>query len=340
MIVGTHFYQTHPDFIKEFIESNKVRFIINSSGIYHPKFYLFSNNKKDWECLVGSANFTKSAFSKNSEVVIHINSLDNEDNNIFHSLKKSINDYWHTSNSISENDYYNYRNIWKLNNSKIKKLKGNYGNLKKSKSLIKSDVFSKRWNDYYSQISSGDSFQRRIELLNIARGYFTNFQHFSDLDDIKRKEIAGTIKANDWGWFGSMIGAGKFKNRINTNNAYISQALDSIPLKEKIYKINYIEYINLFQQAFPDGGDGIALATRLLAMKRPDIFVCLDSKNKKNLCQEFGISQSVDYESYWDDIIERIYDSVWWNSEKPLDTTEISAWKGRVAMLDSVFYEW
>jgi len=75
MIVGTHFYQTHPDFIEEFIESESVNFILNPSGIFHPKFYLFENSEKDWECLIGSANFTKSALSKNSEVVVHIKKL-------------------------------------------------------------------------------------------------------------------------------------------------------------------------------------------------------------------------------------------------------------------------
>jgi len=61
MVVGTHFYQTHPKFIEKFINSKQVNFILKTNGIYHPKVYLFSNSKDDWECLIGSANFTKSA---------------------------------------------------------------------------------------------------------------------------------------------------------------------------------------------------------------------------------------------------------------------------------------
>ncbi len=44
MVVGTHFYQTHPDFIEKFIDSKTVNFIFNPDGVYHPKVYLFSNS--------------------------------------------------------------------------------------------------------------------------------------------------------------------------------------------------------------------------------------------------------------------------------------------------------
>ena len=42
MVVGTHFYQTHPDFMEIFIESEQVKFILQTDGVYHPKVYIFS----------------------------------------------------------------------------------------------------------------------------------------------------------------------------------------------------------------------------------------------------------------------------------------------------------
>lgn len=347
MIVGTHFYQTHPNFIEKFINSKKVKFILKTNGIYHPKVYLFSNSRNDWECIIGSANFTVSALTKNNEVVVHIKSTDSNSTNIYKSLMDTIDGYWSNSEPISKTEYHNYKNIWNKNKKKIDSLKGKYGKSKNSKPLVKSEMFSLSWSEYYELINNDDfhSFEGRIKLLNTAKVYFSDNNSFSQFDEIKRREIAGIATENQsesdigWGWFGSMKGAGKFQNRINTNNIFISQALDEIPLEGKINKSEYNNFVNEFQQAFPDGGSGVAIASRLLAMKRPDYFVCLDNQNRPKLCEEFGISKSVSFEGYWDEIIERIIDSVWWLSEKPKNKTEAQAWLGRTAMLDAIFYE-
>jgi hypothetical protein len=210
----------------------------------------------------------------------------------------------------------------------------------------KSDVFSLSWPEYFTSIQKGKfhRFDWRIMLLTTAKSYFTKNIHFSDMEQNQRRELAGiaTEKQSrsifDWGYFGSMKGAGKFQNRINENNRFISQALDAIPLQGNVHKIDYNNFVDLFQQAFPDGGSGIVIASRLLAMKRPDCFVCLSRRNKAGLCEAFGVSKSVLFETYWDDIIEQIHNSVWYSSEMPKDDAEAKAWFGRVAMLDAIFY--
>jgi HKD family nuclease len=347
MIVGTHFYQTNPEFIKEFIDSKQVKFILNTSGIYHPKVYIFSNSKHEWECLIGSANFTASALSKNTEIVAHIMHSDDTTHDIYKTLLSEIDMYWENAETMTDSDYHNYKNIWDKNRKIIKVLEESYGKQRKNKPLIRSSIFSLSWPEYFTSIQDDayHSFAGRIELLNTAQSYFEKYKHFSDMSRIQRRELAGVVSKKqsishlDWGWFGSMLGAGKFQNRINENNAFISQALDAIPLQGNVYKSDYENFVNLFHQAFPDGGSGIAIASRLLAMKRPDCFVCLDQRNLAELCDEFGISKSVSFETYWDDIIERIRNSVWYSSEKPTDVAEGEAWSGRVAMLDTIFYK-
>lgn len=148
-----------------------------------------------------------------------------------------------------------------------------------------------------------------------------------------------TGKEIDFKWFGSMVGGGYFKNRINTNNNHLAIAIDSIPLHGEITRDMYLGYINEMAKGFLEGGFGIAIATRLLAMKRPDYFVCLDSKNKERLCKSFEISASVDFEKYWDSIVERIIDSVWWTSSQPEGNQERLVWESRAAFLDAIFYD-
>lgn len=347
MVVGTHFYQTHPKFIERFINSKRVKFILKTDGVYHPKVYLFSNTKDDWECIIGSANFTLSALTRNTEIVVHIKSTDSDSGNIYKTIMDTIEGYWVDAESISQEECHNYKNIWEKNRKKLNSLKEKYGKAKKSKPLVKSEIFSLSWPEYFEIINNDEfhSFEGRIELLNTAQRYFRENANFSQLDEIQRREIAGIATENQsssnigWGWFGSMLGAGKFQNRINTNNIFISNALDAIPLQGKIYKSDYNNFVGLFQQAFPNGGSGVAIASRLLAMKRPDYFVCLDKRNRPKLCDEFGISKTVSFNEYWDEIIERIIDSVWWSSEKPTNKIEAQAWLGRTAMLDTIFYE-
>ena len=350
MVVGIHFHQTHPDFIAAFMNGGRrrVKFILSPDGVYHPKVYLFSNGHRKWECLIGSANFTQSALTRNTEVMVHITSGDNESNNIYDSLVELIDGYWEEAEVMTEELYHNYRNIWELNHKKVKKLAGKYGSSKTQQSSVKSDLFSYTWDEYYEIIQQDvehSNFDRRIELLNIARDYFEQYTHLAAMEELQRKQIAGTINEDDWGWFGS-TGNGVFKHEIIQNNQHLSNALDLIPLDGSISKMYYMEFVKEFLYAFPNGRDGIATATRLLAMKRPDTFLCYNEANRKQLKSEFGIRMprfegpNKNYEVYWDEVIERIHDCVWWQSDKPTDEIEAQAWRGRAAMLDAIAYRY
>lgn len=84
------------------------------------------------------------------------------------------------------------------------------------------------------------------------------------------------------------------------------------------------------------------MASRLLAMKRPDVFVCLDSKNETKLQDSFRIAKRVkhkDYEKYWDSIIVPIMSSPWWTSSPPPSGVEREVWQARAAFLDCLYYE-
>ena len=95
VVIGTHFYQTHPDVLMDFIECNEVRFMLQPQGIFHPKVFLFWSSSS-WDILIGSANLTASAMSKNSELMMHFSSIETPQN-----IKKDI------QNQITE---YNAQN--------------------------------------------------------------------------------------------------------------------------------------------------------------------------------------------------------------------------------------
>ncbi|CAA7391795.1 phospholipase D family protein [Chryseobacterium fistulae] len=346
--VGIHFYQTHPDFIKEFIDDENVRFIEQPKGTFHPKVYLFTNDENYWELIIGSANFTASAFTKNTEVCILMNAKDINSKEVYESTLEIIRSSFELGKTFTESDWENYRKIWDIQQPKIQSLSGQYGSTKgMSIPSHKIELQIKSWDEFMDDVfGEGKSIiERRIRVIEIAKELFQKVRHFKELDKSERKFIAGlptdlerTIPgAKDWAFFGSMRGAGKFSKLINDNNELISFALDEIPLDGPVTKTNYDCFLDHFKMVLP--GNYLATSTRLLAMKRPDVFICYDNKNKDALCRDFGIIRNdMDHERYWNEIILRIMDSEWYQKPDPKDEMERKISMARSAFLDSLCY--
>ena len=83
--------------------------------MFHPKIYLFFNSNADWECLIGSANLTKSACTENAEIVAHISSNDEGSKKALKKIQAQIKTYWNVSESISNEDFNHYYNVWNRN---------------------------------------------------------------------------------------------------------------------------------------------------------------------------------------------------------------------------------
>lgn len=340
-VIGTHFCQTHPDVLDKFVDEQRVRFILQPTGVFHPKIYVFWN-RDAWEALVGSANLTKGALGENSEAVLLVSDRDEGSSSLREEITTLISGYWNDAECASQATAARYRAIWNLRKPVLDRLSGQYGHQVATKSPFSSIVMSMSWENFYEEAQSTEHFPERCDLLNLARQNFETGLPFNKMDTGPRLMIAGLRTDYDqrWGWFGSMIGNGKYYAAVNRNDIHLSRALGKIPLQGVISRAQYDDYIAEFIRAFPEGRHGIATASRLLALKRPDQFVCFDKMNRKRLCEEFGIRvTSMDYDRYWNEIIERVMDSVWWNSPEPNQGMELSAWKGRVALLDAIFYK-
>lgn len=344
--VGIHFYQTHPDFISEFLDNNSVRFILQPEGTYHPKVYLFYTDQLHWELIIGSANFTKEAFTRNTEASILISNTDSNSSEILESVLQLVNDLWKNGKVFSEDDLKNYRISWLKHRPKINSLSGNYGSQnKKSKPIFEVPIMNKSWRDFMIGIRSEESngLMMRLKVIEISNDLFNKVDHFKELSKDERRFIAGVsnklaVEGSEyWAYFGSMRGNGEFQSRINENDIDISRALDQIPLFGQITKKHFDNFKKYFSRSI--SGNPIGTATRLLSMKRPDIFVCLDSKNRSALCKDFGITQSgMDLDRYWNDIVERIFDCEWWQNPTPKNAKEIKVSDARGAFLDSLYY--
>lgn len=342
-VIGTHFYQTHPDVLVTFAGSTRVRFILQPKGVFHPKVYIFWDGGT-WEALIGSANLTAGALNENSETMLLMSGEYGGSDGMKDRILKTISDYWSQAVALEPSAVLAYRSIWERQQPALRRLSGQYGASKPRKAPSESSVMTMTWSQFYEMVKADPNhgFKNRCDLLRLIAKGFANYTVFAEMPPGLQRVVAGLPTQHDarWAWFGSMKGSGYFHGAVKDNNRHLSRALDLIPLQGLVQRDQFERFIQEFIKAFPKGRHGLATASRLLAMKRPDQFVCVDAKNLQKLCRDFGISQAgLNYERYWEEIVERILDAPWWNSIRPTKKQEAAVWDARAAMLDAIFYQ-
>lgn len=359
MVVGTHFYQTDPDFIEAFLSNDHVRFLRSTDDVFHPKVYLFEMQGGGWEAVVGSPNFTRAGLSHNAEVAVLMTDADIGARQARDDLVAAIDGYWpDDEHAFTPGDLPAYREAYRRRQPTLRRLGGHFGPPQGAddggRSPLEIPVCRLTWQAYYAQLlARGQQFpqhcsiQHRLDLLQAVRDLFAAANgNFAAVPEDGRRQIAGltTTEAIDFHLFGSTNAVGYFWQAVNANNDNLSQALALIPAAGDVSREQYLAYVERFQHAFPHGHDGVGIASRLLTMKRPDLFVCLNDGNMAGICDEFGLShyffdnQNTRYARYWDSVIERIREAVWWGAQQPEDETERQVWQAKAAFLDCIYY--
>ena len=337
LVVGLHFYQTSPSFIEKFMEEKGVRFAMQSNGTFHPKVYLFYNSKKDWSAIVGSSNFTESGFGNNCEANILFS---NEDDNqsLFVQMCNSISEWWKSADKFDRNKLQAYKHNFEIQSKNIKKLK----RFKENK--IVSDMELNNWNEYYMLIKQDGNLGERFKLLDLAQYRFKNDNSFRYFNTIERKGFAGMLRDRDseeeptWECFGT-IADGKYKHLINDLSSKLGNAIDLIPFSGSVSKKQYNAYLKCFEGI--GRKNPLACVSRLLAIKRPDLFICINQENKKKLSAIFNVSQSqITIDNYWSLLENHIWTSDWYLEPRgSKKEKELKCWKYRVALLDCISYK-
>lgn len=347
-VIGLHFYQTSPNFIQSFMQNNHVKYIMQSSGIFHPKVYLFKNrserNKKlEVEVIIGSSNFTQGGLDKNFEISVLLQS--NELDAQIQLLMSLINIKFDEAELFNQERLEEYSDSWRTNRRTLIVL-GTKKRRVESKASTKEvvDILSVDWETYLNLVESDEyhSIDGRLAILLRAEELFSQVDSFNDMTLENRQNIAGfsgrcvDAECNwNWGWFGSMTGSGFFKRDVNNREEYLSQALQCIPRNGRITEDNYRDYISIFRENGPYRENPIAVSSRLLCMKRPDYFVCINKGNIKQLSIAFQVNQRITVDNYWTNIISRIMESTWWQTADSGDGKYFC----RAALLDAIYYE-
>lgn len=347
LVVGFQQYQTAPEFVARYLRNPKVRFLWQTDGTLHSRLFLFYNTPYDWAAIVGSSDFCAESFSRNREVNILLTHKD-ADLFVFQKMSDQVDALWNESIRLNMADLNTYQDAYQMHQHHLQALKHynpaqTHDNPRSTAPHLQNaglDIAD--WATFYHEVlTHGHEVDLRVQLLQQAEAMFRSVESFVDLPPLQRKCLAGfqkKVRGSDINWmhFGSMRGAGEFKNLIMQDND-LARAIDIIPLDGEVTD----EQLNTYFQAFSRWKNPLASATRLLTMKRPDLFICLDSQNQKDLSQRLQIPQNqFTLPNYRPVILSRLYRSLWYQDTAPATTaTESLVKKYRLAMLDSLLVE-
>lgn len=348
VVIGTHMYQTDPAVLRRFSKCKGARCLPPSGRLFHPKLYFFEM-PDGYAAVIGSHNLTGGAFGgKNIEASVLLQG--DEEDSIFHDLKNFIESRWAVAEDILEDEFlFAYEAQYLAKKEKLKDLNQFY-RLKKPRVGAKTSPLAITWSSFVNGVKNDDhNLQGRLAVLGRAASLFSEHDSFEAMPRPERKAIAGTYANNergfdnvDWAWFGRMSGQGDFKNLVNESPQLLSKALDNIPVDGAISEDNFDAFSQDFDLAFRNKTHkgGIATASRLLVMKRPDFFVGVNDANKRGICGAFGVAHTtLGLGNYWERIVVPMQNSPWWLAPRPRATLAARIWDNRSALLDSIYYE-
>lgn len=104
-VIGTHFFQTSPDFLEEFEDLKSAKMMLPTGATFHPKVYLFRTGNRV-SAVVGSHNLTRAAFATNTEAGLLIEGPANSP--ALAKLSAFVKAEWLRAKPISEH-LYSYR---------------------------------------------------------------------------------------------------------------------------------------------------------------------------------------------------------------------------------------
>jgi hypothetical protein len=343
IVIGLHFYQTHPDFIDAFNNHGSVRFKHSTSGVFHPKVYLFWNDAENWEVLLGSANLTKAGFNRNNEACMLIRS-DETNEPMYDQVIGSIDAEWGEARQFTDEEIEGYRRYWATQRTKVDSLT-RYLERAERIPYHQIPVVRRNWREYIDKLFgvNGDSINERLRVLDLSREYFSTYPVFAEMPAELRKRVGGYVwkdQPADFRLFGTMQNATTFTSRINKKPQLIGLAIDIIPFQGEVTRDQFDQFVNYFNAAV-DGGNKYISGTRLLAMKRPDIFFCLSSGNNTLLAEDFEIENigAMNFSRYWEEIVERITEANWYQHPQPANEIEKRIVPYRAAFMDAMYYQ-
>jgi HKD family nuclease len=350
ILLGLDFSATDHQLIDRLVDVPNAFVAKPRPGCFHPKIFYFQSGPKA-EAIVGSANFTNGGLGANLEASVHAQG--NADNPFFKQVRERLASYSNLHLPITGPLAESYRRQAEAAGKAPRPKNPVLPSDRQAWERFTSPLATMSWKDFVkgARQNRHHDYKKRIKLMRKVQQTFARTGSFGDLSVAEWKGIAGVLGDDeaknaalddfDWGWFGSMRGAGTFAKLIGHKDIALANAIDAIPKRGVVTEAQFDAYVSAFTGAFMGSSRtaGLPPATRLLAMKRPDVFVCVNRGNRAGLAKALSFAPTtIELSNYWKRVIEPIQQAPWYNTPRPTDR-DMELWDARVAMLDAVYYE-
>ncbi len=347
-VIGVHFGNTEPSAL-EYLDGaipKRVRAIEDDAGTFHPKV-IVGRRKSKRRAILGSSNFTSGGFGSNTEINVVVDGED--DDEFFRDLDWAISDYWSRASPLKPDLLERLKRAWS-NRSKPTRSPVIRNAWKPVPARVStSRMFDVSWAGYVELLESQ---HRRHPDLRISASSLHSTQHnylgearharaafekeprFGKMSYPDARLVAGFGPGA--GWFGSMRGNGVWMNLVGDRPRDLAPIIDPIPLRGPVSN-------ELVRQAFRAAEAlphvKIGCISRLLCMKRPDLFFTVNAGNKRRMLELLAPVPS-DAAGYVD-VLELLRTFPWCTAKKPQgqDEYERELWRCRVGLIDAVLYE-
>jgi hypothetical protein len=347
-VVGTAFAQTEPYALTELNNRDeRLRLMINTTGTFHPKVILGTKGKL-CRAIVGSANLTTAAFTKNTELSMLMKGDSNEQ--VFKDIQNFIQDQFDQGKKLDKDWLDNeYTPIWK-------KAKRTQSHVPRSPLEAISLVdLNMSWDQYVAVIfdqqgritkgghtiridDTGNSY--KVELDN-ARDVFDKMPNFAEINgqghESKRNLMLG-FGTLSGGQLGNMNANREGKKIIRKTPGKIGKSLDRLPLKDPV---SLTLANKLLGELTELPGIKIATASRLFALKRPDLFVSVNTGCMATLAPLLGVKKITTVKQYIK-LLEALWNTEWHKAKRPQRNRpkrELWLWNHRAALLDAAIFD-
>lgn len=352
-IIGLHFAATEPFVLEHFMQDpaggvpERVRVITDDRGTFHPKV-LVAAKGDERRAILGSSNFTPGGFALNTELNVLLEGR--AEDAAFSDVDGAISRYWFRGRAITREMLAEYR-------AEAKKRRPERGGFRLPRPPIDPRARGEGprhwldvgWDEYVQLLRDQ---QHRGILLDTDDGRPTYLSETREarkaFRKVPREGFAGIPKelrrlvagfGPDAGWYGGTRANGRFMRLVNDEPEVIADLIDRVPL---CGPVSDSVVRDIFGAAERLERVGIGCVTRLLCMKRPDLFYPVNSANRRRMREAFGTIPSnadEDRAEKYVELLDRIKQLAWCRSPVPSDRFERRIWRARVALLDAVFYD-